>query len=461
MILFFSFLLFFIIGLLPILVMFFRTMTVQGSLNFDLYGAVFSSSRQWLLLKNSLILALETTAVAAVVGLPLGVLLGKTDLPFRKPLLALFSFPLLFPPYIIAVSWFHLMEKEGLISRFLSPEVIDAASAWLFGLPGCVLVLATIFMPVVLLLTVAFLGTVNPVLEEAARLVAPWHVVLMRIVFPIIRPGILLACILVFILAMGEFSVPMYLRYDAFPIESFTQFSAFYDYGAGTAAAVPLLVITLLVLLLERWFLRDKTYQLRAFSAQKRLMIPLGRMRRYLFVIVGTVCLLTSVLPLTALIYESASISTYMEAFQKAADSLGRSLGYAAIGGFFLMLLGFCLGYLIQTRSFPLWRSVDSMTILLFALPPTVIGIGMIGLWNRPETIFVYGTPLIIILGFLAQYTALTSRITVSTLSQIPPSMEEAAQVSGAKWLRRILWIVAPLNVKGLMTVGLSVIYSA
>jgi iron(III) transport system permease protein len=91
------------------------------------------------------------------------------------------------------------------------------------------------------------------------------------------------------------------------------------------------------------------------------------------------------------------------------------------------------------------------MTILLFALPSTVIGIGLISLWNQPLTNFIYATPAIIILGYLAQYTALTSRITVATLVQIPPSMEEAAQVAGAWWLRRIIWIVAPLAKRGLI----------
>jgi len=91
---------------------------------------------------------------------------------------------------------------------------------------------------------------------------------------------------------------------------------------------------------------------------------------------------------------------------------------------FLLTFLGFFTGYLIQTRGLRCWRSVDSLTLFLFALPGTVIGIGLISLWNRPWTNFIYSTPMIVILGYLAKYTALTSRISVTQLAQIPPSME-------------------------------------
>jgi iron(III) transport system permease protein len=441
-----------VIGFLPILVMFLRSMTAEGSLTFSLYESLFSSTRQLTLLRQSLVLASGITLLSTAVGLPLGILLGKSDLPFRKPFIGLFSFPLLLPPYIVAISWFHMVGKGGVLSRLLGPVVAETASSWFFGLPGCMLVLSTVFMPIILLLTVTFLGAVNPHLEEAARLVAPWRLVLWRIVIPIAMPGILLAALLVFILTLGEFSVPMFLRYDVFPVESFTQFSAFYDYKAGTMAAIPLLLIALLLILVERRFLNERTYQLKALhSNEKPLIIKLGSSRWWAFTLLWVLCLLTTVLPFMALILEAGPLSVYLKGLSKAGDSLARSLTYAASGATILTVLGYFTGYLIHTKAFPFWRWVDSLTILLFALPSTVIGIGLIGLWNRPETVFIYSTPAIIILGYVAQYTALNSRITIATLAQIPPSMEEAAQMSGARWWRRVIYITAPLAKRGLI----------
>jgi len=439
------------IGFLPILVMSIKSITVNGHISFAYYKSLFSSSHAWILLEHSFALSLLTTLLATIVGLTLGTLFSKTDLPLRRLFTILFTIPLLLPPYIIAISWFDLLGQEGLLAHILGSAVAEVTSSWLFGLPGCVLVLFTTFMPIIMLLTMTYLKGVNPRLEEAARLVACWPVVLTNITIPLILPGLLLSAMLVFLLILGEFSVPMFFRFEVFPVESFTQFSAFYHFGAATAAAILLALITLLMPIGERVFLREKTYGLQPVFEEQTLLIKLGSLKWWLFAIVSLLCFIMVVLPLLVLAIQSSSISAYVEALTMASDSLLRSLFYAAIGATSLTILGFFLGYLIHTEVFPFWQAVDSLTIFLFALPSTVIGIGLISLWNRPETNFIYGTPAIIILGYLAQYMVLSSRITVATLTQIPSSMEEAAQIVGAGWLRRIILIIAPLAKHGLM----------
>jgi len=441
-----------VIGILPILFMLVKSMNVDGRFSIFFYKKLMSSGREWTLIGNSFTLSFLTALFTTIIGLPLGILFAKTDLPFKKLFTVLFTVPLLVPPYITAVSWFNLLGREGLLSRILSPEMMGLISNRLFGLPGCVMILFSTFLPIVILLTITYLKTVNPRLEEAGRLVSGWTGVLKGITIPMIMPGILLASILVFLLSLGEFGVPTFLRYDVFPVESFTQFSAFYNFGAATAATVPLIIITFIVLTIERIFLRDKTYQLRsAADGLKSSKINLGIYRKWFLAIVTLLCICIVILPFMVLLFHSFSINVYKEAFDKAGDSLFRSIAYAAIGASMLTIIGFFLGYLIHSKIFRFWHAIDSLTIFLFALSGTVIGIGLINLWNRPATNFIYATPVIIILGYLAQYTALTSRITVSTLAQIPPSMEEAAQVSGAKWMRRITLITAPMAKRGLI----------
>ncbi|HEX9022264.1 MAG TPA: iron ABC transporter permease, partial [Geobacteraceae bacterium] len=373
-----------------------------------------------------------------------------------KPLIVLFSIPLLIPPYIMAISWFYILGREGVISKVLGPSAAEVSSVWLFGLPGCVLVLFSTFLPIVILLTITYLKTINPRLEEAARVVSGWSGVLKGITVPLILPGVLLAMMLVFLLTLGEFSVPAFLRYNVFPVESFTQFSAFLNFGAATVAAIPLAMVTFVLLALESHFLREKTYQVRpsqgsAFTDR----IELGRHRNWLFALTAVLCLVVVILPALVLIGQSLSVNAYSLALARAGDSLVRSLIYASVGASVLAVIGFFSGYLVQTRALPFWRAADSLTIFLFALPSTVIGIGLISLWNRPWSNFIYATPLIIIIGYIAQYAAIASRLTVSTLTQIPPSMEEAAQVAGAGWLRRMALIVAPLAKRGLIAAWL------
>jgi iron(III) transport system permease protein len=197
-------------------------------------------------------------------------------------------------------------------------------------------------------------------------------------------------------------------------------------------------------------FLRDRTYILRPIAAAGGpAVLALGKARWWVFGLAGMLCLVSVVLPFAALL-GNVSPASIREALARAGDSLLRSLWYAAAGATLLAVLGFLLGYLIHNRALRFWRSVDSIAVFLFALPSTVIGIGLVAIWNHPATGFIYGTPLILLFGYLAQYAALTSRISVSALAQIPRALEEAAEVAGASWLRRMRSIVTPLAWRGI-----------
>ncbi len=439
-------------GVLPLVSMLVKSLLVEGRLSVHAYAGLFSSTRPWVLLGNSLIVSTLTTLATVLIGVPLGVLFGRTDLPLRRTFTAILTVPLLIPPYIFAVSWADLFTPSGASGWILSQAAARTGYDLLFSLFGCVLVFSTIFLPVVIHLTWTFMNTVNPRLEEAARLVTRWPGVLRRVTFPLIVPGISLSALLVFLLTLGEFSVPNYLRFNVFPVESYVQFSAFYDINAATASAIPLALIAVFVLLAEWFCLRERIHQISSTSARASTVpVTLGRFRAPAALLVSLVTLVLVIVPMSVLILRSGSIMTYWEALGKASDSLLRSLLYAALGASLITLLGFFLGYLIQTRAVKVWRIVDSGSIFLFALPGTVIGIGLISLWNRPLTNWLYGTFLIVLLGYVAKYSAITSRISASTLLQIPPSMEEAAQVSGIRWSKRITSIVGPLAWRGVL----------
>ncbi len=441
-----------VIGLLPVATMLVKSVLSDGRLSLIAYDNLLTSARQWTLLGHSMILATSVTLLTMAVGVPLGVILGKSDLPGRQFLTVLFVVPLLIPPYIMAVSWSDLLGRTSLLGHWVTPVFMTGAADLLFGLPGCVFILFVIFLPLPMLLTMILLRTINPRLEEAGRLAGGWGRVLREITLPMIRPGLLLAGMLVFLLSCGEFSVPNYLRYDVFPVECFTQFSAFYNFQAATAAAIPLAVITGLLLLLEGAFLREKTYQLHpAVGAEHSPLLELGRWRVWILGGVLALALTLVVAPLGVLVLEAGGPAIYAEALRQAGDSLLRSIGYATVGATLLSLLGFFTGYLIHTKALVCWRFIDSVTIFLFALPGTVIGIGLISLWNTRWTNIIYSTPLIIIFGYVAKYTALTSRISVAQLAKIPPSMNEAARMAGAGWARRMAFITVPMVRRGLV----------
>jgi iron(III) transport system permease protein len=331
-----------VLGLAPLIVLFASSLTVDGAFGLDRYRDLWASPRLLRLFGRSVLLAGLSSFIAILLGVPLGLLFGKTDLPGRRLFAAGFTLPLLLPPYFLALGWFALLGREGRLARLLPESVAGILSDRLFGLPGCTVILTTVFLPLIVLLTTALVHSINPRLEEAARLYAAWPKVLCRVTLPAILPGVLFGALLVFLLVLGEFTVPMFLRYDVYPVEILTQFAAFYDFDTATAAAAPLALVVGLLLVAEWRSRRFAAPDLRPAAAS--LSIRLGASQRLWTAGVSGLLLVLVVLPLGALL-SHASPADFTEAWGRAGDALGRSLLYAAVGASLLTALGFFWGF--------------------------------------------------------------------------------------------------------------------
>jgi ABC-type Fe3+ transport system permease subunit len=114
-----------IAGIAPMAVMVIDSVFQNGEISLDQYRQLINTARFWPLLGNSVRLALATTAVCAVLGVPAGVLFAKSDLPLRPVFLWILTVPFVLPPYFMALGWQRLIGHVGLF-----------ASSWLFGFYG-------------------------------------------------------------------------------------------------------------------------------------------------------------------------------------------------------------------------------------------------------------------------------------------------------------------------------------
>lgn len=444
---------FVVAGGLPVLAMILASFTTRQGFGLEAYAGLVASGRPWILFLRSLGVGLIATAWALVVGWPAGVLCERTDLPGRALLTLLLCVPFVVPTYVNAVAWARVLGDGGLLAR----QFVNGPSRILYSLWGSGLVLGSCFSPLVLILTRASLRNVDPRLEEAARPSAGWFAILRGITLPLAFPGTALAAGLVFLLAVGDLAVPTYLRTDVFPTESFTQFAAAYRFSTATALAMPLMLLALLVLGAESWIIPRRFASLRPFFTERdRQRIPLGRSRWPIAGLLFGISVVLVVLPVGVLVEDAMAPGALAAAWQRAGDATLRSLAWAAIGATMLTILGFLLGYLVQRRVLGIWRFADQLSLFLFATPGTVLGIGLVALWNHSWTSWIYGTPLVVLLGFLGQFVVVPSRLCGNALAAIPAHIEEAAQLAGARWPRRMVRIVLPLVAPGLAAAWLA-----
>ncbi len=88
------------------------------------------------------------------------------------------------------------------------------------------------------------------------------------------------------------------------------------------------------------------------------------------------------------------------------------------------------------------------------AVPPPLIGIGLITIWNRPVIDAVYGTYFMPVLAALARFTPLAAMVLLAQLRRIDPLLIDAAHVFHTHWRKTWLQIYLPMMSPGLLAGG-------
>lgn len=457
----FFFAIFLFITVLPIIWMFGNSIFENGAFSFFYYRNIFLTQEYVGVIINSLILAAVTTALSAFLGVPAGFFLTRVNIPFQKVLKICFLIPFVIPSYITGIAWTNLLGRTGFINTVLSKYTFlpsESVSEFIYSLYGASFILSMTFFPVIMLLTEYALKNINPRLEESGLISGSAFQVLRRITLPLIAPAILSGVLIVFVLSLSEFGVPSLLQVNVLTTQIFTQFSAFYNEKTATALAFPLIAITMVVIMLERVYLRGKSFEVLGRTSSNcttpynTIWLKATGLTFCTFVLFAFV-----VTPLSTLILTTKSFSAYHDAILLARNGITNSILFGTIGATILTLMGFFLGYLSENIRPGLKNSTAVFIWLFFAVPATVSGIGLIKLWNRQGGLFqgIYSSLWIVILGYVVRFSPLSSRIMANYLKQIPRSMEDAGAVTGIAWFRIVRNVLVPLQRNGLIAVWL------
>jgi iron(III) transport system permease protein len=402
---------------------------------------VLGGFRPWLLLIRSLALAAAVTACAVASGVPLGLLIARTDLPGRRAMWMLQAFPMFLPPFLLALGWFQLLGRAG----FLGSEV---TARLLFSEVGLVVVLALTFSPVVTSMVALALLGMDASLEEAARVVArPWRVAT-RILLPAARPAVTLAAIVVFALSVSELGVPMFLRVDVFPAAVFARLGGIqYAPGEAFALALPLIPVALGLLYVERRLVGAGSFAVAGLRGMSRAPIALSGWRPMLTV-AGWGVAFAGALPLGALALRAARGSGFGQLPQWIGQAPWTSLSTAVVAATGIAAAGLVIGH-AAARGLRGASLLDALAVLAFVTPASVLGVGLIGVWNRRATSALYSSVAILAIGYTARYSVVGIRAVASVVLQSPLDLEEAAAAAGARFWRRLIRIVLPVNWRG------------
>jgi iron(III) transport system permease protein len=417
----------------------------------DATAAFALGARQWGLLVNTAGLGVGAAGLATAIGAPLGVLLARTSLPYLALLRVALAAPLLLPPYVVALAWTYLASSRGLLATVAGS---DALAGWTYSLPAAVLVLGLVLYPLSMLATEVAIRRIDGRLEEAALMVAGPAGVFWRITVPLVAPGVMATALIIFVLAVSEFGVPGVLRVRVYTTEIFTAFAALYDPVRAALLALPLLTLCLAVAAVAVALLGD-----RFVSARRGANTPGAlRVERSLpLLVMVTVVLVTALaVPIAVLAREALSSQSIVAVIGGSGEAIANSLRLATLGATVVVVIAMWLGYARARTTSRAGRLADIALVVLFAVPGTLVGVGLIHVWNRPGPLGgLYGTDGMLVLAYLARLLPVVVLALAASGREVPVSHEEAAAASGAGWLRTMWRIVVPQMRLGLIAAWL------
>jgi iron(III) transport system permease protein len=463
-------LLVFCISVLPMARLVFEALAPGGVPSIEVLRRALDNPRVWTATVNTLHVAFAGTALAVLVGGAMALLVGLSDIRAKAGLVFLFMVPLMIPPQVNALAWLQLFGPASVLLNMIGIAPPPGSKNPLYSREGIILLLGIQHAPLVFLALRAGLRSMPRELVEAARACGAGRFKVLRdVVVPLTLPPLIAGTALAFVSAVGNFGIPALLgipaRYMTLPTLIYQRLANFGPRVIAETAALSLLVgaIAFAGVLVQSWLLRRRDYRTIGAPAAP-LAFSLGRWRVWVEALCWGVIAVVLLAPLLAL-FVTALVPAYgirltldtetVHAFQQVlfqpgatARAFRNSLLLAGAAAILLTLAAVPLAYFIVWRRSRLLRLMNLAAELPYALPGVVLAIACILIFLKPIPLVgwsLYGTVWIIFVAYLARFLTLALRPAIGGLAQIDRALEEAAQMCGAGFGRRLFTVVFPL----------------
>lgn len=443
--------------------------TESTGFTLDNFTRFFSMSYYSGTLFNSFKVSLTATFFALVLGILLAYLFAMYEFKGKKFLRILIIIASMSAPFIGAYSWILLLGRSGLITRFLS-DLFGFQMPDIYGFSGIVLVFSLQLFPLIFLyVNGAFKSIDQSILEAAEGMGVTGINRFFKVVLPLLMPTVLAGALLVFMRAFSDFGTPMLIGegYRTFPVLIFTEFIS--EVGGDSAFASALAVIAI-VIALSIFFLQQIVALKYSFSMNSLHPVQnkkLTGVKKILVYLTSYGIVLTAVLPQVYLVYTSFlntsgmvfqpgySLDSYREAFSRMGNSIFNTIRIPMLAIILVVVYAVFISYLAVRRRNPLTASIDTLSMIPYIVPGTVLGIAFLTSYNTgiggSGLLTITGTTFIMVVSFAVRRLPYTIRSSVAALHNISPSIEEAAQSLGSSKMNTFFKITVPMMMPGII----------
>ena len=405
---------------------------------------------------NSILLGCSVGLAGTALGFIFAFVTTRLNLPtwLKFALSAITILPLISPPFTSSIALTLLLGPNGMVLQFFGLDNFNFYGFW-----GTFISETLTFFPVAFMTISTILARIDPNLEDAAySLGASSSEVFRTVTLPLAAPGIANAFLLVFSCSLADFATPQVLGGHSFPVlptQAYLQITGMYDFKGGAALSFMLLIPALVVYALQHYWVSKKSFVTVSGKAGGKSSIKgpglalTTIMGSVVAIVIAFIIAIYAVILVGSLVKvwgvnNTITFDNYHYVLTHGMKAIKDTLIIACIGTPLGGLLAVLVGYVTTRLKIRGHKTLETVSLLNYTLPGTVVGIAYIIAFND-KPIVLTGTIYILIAAYLFRYSSAGIRNVIAALTQIDPSIEEASRSLGAGSARTFISITIPL----------------
>ena len=445
----------------------------------------------WEPLLHSLFCGAMTTLISVPLGSVLAWLMIRTDLPGKKVLGLLVTVPYMIPSWTKALAWLAVFRnKTSGADGFLCGLGIPIPDWLAYGPIAIILCMSMHYYAFSYIQVSGALRSINSELEEMGEIQGANKAQILRhITLPLIMPSVLSALVMTISKSIGTYGVAANLGNRIGYYTLATKMRVFIDQGPqGVGYAMSIVLVGLAALILmgnQRIIGVRKSYATVGGKGGRSTLMPLGKAKKPMMAFLFVFLFLAMVMPFFVLIMETFQITTgagygldnltlynWIGTPDKAVkytnypgifrhdefwSALWNTVRLSLIASIVTAFCGQFLGY-ISSRGRGKWYG--NLTEQLVFVPYLMSGVAFstmyFSMFSRPHfgglIPSLYGTFTLIILTSVVKHFPFASRSGTANMLSISVELEEAADIAGASFWKRMSSIIIPLAKNGFIS---------
>ncbi len=432
---------------------------------------------------NSLLVAVGSVVLAALIGVPLALLFESCEFPGRRFFAALAMVPVLLPPLVGVVAFYFLYGESGLVTRVVQQLLHLGHRPWrLKGLGAVLLVHAYSFYVYFYAFVAAGLARLDAdQLEAADTLGAGPLRRFFTVTLPLLTPALVGAALLVFMQAMASFTAPLMFDVNTLTMQLLDSRRE----GQMLMMNVETVVLAtscIAFMVLLRWAESRGNYLGGTKGARRERQVVTRGAWRLLLAAVGVLAVTVLLLPHAMLLLMSVADDArwttqllpprytlaayrYLATTPSGRAPFGNSLHMSVEATVANLLWAVPAAWLLARFRFRGRGAVEAAAMLPYAIPGTVIALSLAEWFSVPQWYlgrFVWiSTWGILPLAYFVRNLPLVLRAVSASLAQVDPALEEAASTLGSGPAGVLGRVVLPLVAPGAIAGGLLAMIAA